>query len=421
MEYYKAIGLRKFRQTVQFSLLTKTEIEEIETVSEVYPFRTNGYILNELIDWTEYSSDPIFRLNFPSRQMLSEEHYQSIIHGKKTLNHDDFGKLLRELRMKLNPHPGNQMDLNVPFFEGDELQGMQHKYVNTVLFFPNQGQTCHAFCTFCFRWPQFVGEKDLHIHTNEIKLLVRYLEANPQVSEVLITGGDPMVMSAEVLATYIRPLLEIPTLKNIRIGSKSLSFWPYKYLDKNSQDILNLFKDIVSAKKHLSFMAHFNHPTELSTAVVRSAIGAIRNAGAEIRTQSPLLKNINDNANVWSKLLEDQVQLGCVPYYMFLSRDTGAQHYFAVSLSRAVQIYKDVVRETNGLCKTIRGPVMSVRNGKVEILDYLEEDNVYLLRFIQHRNPLLSYKCFWGRPISGDPVWFDQLYPLHTSDEIYFS
>ncbi|MFF4256029.1 hypothetical protein ACFY1L_32955 [Streptomyces sp. NPDC001663] len=111
--------------------------------------------------------------------------------------------------------------------EGRRLIGLQHKYPETVLIFPRQGQTCHAYCTYCFRWPQFVGEADLRIATDDIATTSAYLRAHPEVTSALITGGDPLVMSTEVLRRYVEPLLEIDTVRSIRIGTKSLAFWPY--------------------------------------------------------------------------------------------------------------------------------------------------------------------------------------------------
>ena len=109
--------------------------------------------------------------------------------------------------------------------------GLQHKYRETVLFFPAHGQTCHAYCTFCFRWAQFIGDEDLKFANKEVDQLVRYLRQHPEVSDVLFTGGDPMVMKAKVLERYIRPILEDPELEHIwtiRIGTKSVAYWPQR-------------------------------------------------------------------------------------------------------------------------------------------------------------------------------------------------
>src|SRR5690606_21666860 len=112
----------------------------------------------------------------------------------------------RRIQLSMNPHPAGQVELNVPRLEGVSLPGMQHKYRETVLFFPSSGQTCHTYCSYCFRWPQFVGLDELKFAAREADSLVSYLEQHPEVNSVLFTGGDPMVMKTKVLRRYIEPL-----------------------------------------------------------------------------------------------------------------------------------------------------------------------------------------------------------------------
>jgi L-lysine 2,3-aminomutase len=134
-------------------------------------------------------------------------------------------KKIREIRMGLNPNPAGQ-EHNIPEVDNIKLKGVQHKYAETVLFFPSQGQTCHAFCSFCFRWPQFSGMLNLKFAMKEVDLLAQYLLKNDKVTDVLFTGGDPMTMSAGVLASYINVLLqpEFRNIHTIRIGTKVLNY-----------------------------------------------------------------------------------------------------------------------------------------------------------------------------------------------------
>ena len=92
-------------------------------------------------------------------------------------------------------------------------------------------------------------------------------------------------------------------------------------------------------------MGHFNHLAELKTGAVKLAIKNVRETGAQIRTQSPLLTNINDDADMWAQMWQKQVELGCIPYYMFVVRDTGAQHYFGISLIKAHEIFRKAKNE----------------------------------------------------------------------------
>lgn len=261
-----------------------------------------------------------------------------------------------------------------------------------VFFFPSQSQTCHAYCSFCFRWPQFVGMDELKFAAQESSQLVQYITEHPEISDVLFTGGDPMIMKATVFEKYIDSLLEadLPNLKTIRIGTKSLAYWPHKFLtDNDAEKTLSIFQNITDHGIHLAFMAHFNHFVELSTPYVEEAIKQIRRTGAQIRTQSPLLRHINDNSQIWAKMWQRQVQLGCIPYYMFVVRDTGAQHYFGVPLIQAQKIFRDAYKQVSGLARTVRGPSMSATPGKVQILGVseLKGNKLIVLRFLQGRNP----------------------------------
>ena len=110
---------------------------------------------------------------------------------------------VRRIRLALNPHPGGQLTHNVPTLHGRPVQGIQHKYRETVLFFPSPGQTCHAYCTYCFRWAQFVGMEEFKFQASETDDLVAYFKAHPEVTDVLITGGDPMIMRTKVLRRYV--------------------------------------------------------------------------------------------------------------------------------------------------------------------------------------------------------------------------
>ena len=122
-----------------------------------------------------------------------------------------------QIRAELDPHPAGQLTKNRPMLNGEILKGVQHKYRETMLFFPSQGQTCHAFCTFCFRWPQFTGIADYKFAMSEIEFVIEYIRQHPDISDILFTGGDPLFMKTKVLAGYIEALLEadLPHLKTI--------------------------------------------------------------------------------------------------------------------------------------------------------------------------------------------------------------
>jgi len=422
---YRSYRVRNFRDLPQLQLLSPEEQFAIEVVAQVLPFKTNSYVVEELINWDDVPQDPLFVLNFPQREMLLPHHFKEIADLLRSgADKSEIEMVANRIRLELNPHPAGQLNHNVPTLGDTRLTGMQHKYEETVLFFPSDGQTCHAYCTFCFRWPQFVGMEELKFAMRETELLVDYVRAHPEVTDVLFTGGDPMTMCTPKLASYVDALLEarLPNLRTIRIGTKALSYWPYRFLtNDDARDVLALFRRITGAGIHLAFMAHFSHPRELSTDAVREAIARIRETGAEIRTQSPLLRNINDRPEVWSEMWQQQVELGCIPYYMFVARDTGAQHYFSVPLVRAWEIFRDAYQHVSGLGRTVRGPSMSADPGKVEILGVTKVggEKVIALRMLQGRNPDWVMRPFFAK-YDAKATWLSELRPAFGEERFFF-
>ena len=423
---YNSFMLHNFRNIPQLKLISSELIEAIETVGSVLPFKTNNYVVDNLIDWNNVPDDPMFKLTFPQKDMLIPEHYKqmnSII--KSGADKAAIKEAANKIRLTLNPHPAGQLEHNVPMIEGEKLYGMQHKYRETVLFFPSQGQTCHAYCTFCFRWPQFVGMEDLKFASKEAELLVKYVKEHTEVTDVLFTGGDPLIMKTKHLETYIRPLLEarLPNLRHIRIGTKALGYWPYRFLtDDDAGDLLNLFEDVKRAGKHLALMAHFNHPVELDTDAVAEAIKNLLDSGAVIRTQSPVLKHINDSSEVWADMLKKQVTLGCIPYYMFVARNTGAQHYFSIPLIDAWKIFRETYQSVSGICRTLRGPSMSCLPGKVQILGVadVKDEKVMVFRMIQGRNPDWAARPFFAK-FDENAIWYTDLKPAFEEEKFFFT
>jgi KamA family protein len=292
---------------------------------------------------------------------------------------------------------------------------VQHKYPETVLVFPKQGQTCHAYCTYCFRWAQFVDEPDLKMATAAVDRVIAYLAAHREVTGVLITGGDPMIMGAEVLRRYLEPLLQpgMEHLESIRIGSKSLAYWPKRFVtDPDADETLRLFEKVVASGRNLAFMAHFSHPRELEPPLVAEAVRRIQSTGAVIRTQAPLIRTINDDPRTWARMWRTQVRQGMIPYYMFVERDTGPQDYFAVPLVRAYQIYRDAYRSVTGLARTVRGPSMSATPGKVCVDGVAEVagQQVFVLHMIQARDPELVGRPFFAR-FDPTATWLSDLKP----------
>ncbi|MCL7960290.1 MAG: lysine 2,3-aminomutase [marine benthic group bacterium] len=410
------ITIRDIEDLPQLSRLSAEDRFAMRVVAHVFPFRANNYVVEELIDWSRVPDDPIFRLTFPQRDMLKPAEFGALASAVRQDARTEIARIVASIRGRLNPHPAGQADDNVPLLHGEPVAGIQHKYRETALVFPSAGQTCHAYCTYCFRWPQFVRTDALKFATDKSRTYLSYLARHPEITDVLLTGGDPLIMKADRLRAHVEPLLqpEYDHIQTIRIGTKSPAYWPHRFVDDaDSEELLRLFERIVDSGKHLALMAHFSHWRELATGTAREAIRKIRGTGAVVRTQAPLIRHVNDDARAWTRMWTEQVQLGCVPYYMFVERDTGAHHYFSVPLARALDIYQAAFRRMSGIGRTARGPVMSAHPGKVHVqgVTHVAGQKAFVLALLQARDPEQAGRTFFAR---YDPraTWLTELRPL---------
>jgi KamA family protein len=422
---FKPYTRQTIAQAPQWERIPEPLREAVQVISRVLPFRTNQYVLNELIDWNNIPDDPIYRLVFPHPDMLPVDEYKHL-RDLVLVNKDEIAieREVRRIRMRMNPHPAGQMTHNVPTLNGVPLNGLQHKYKQTVLFFPSSGQTCHAYCTFCFRWPQFVGMDELKFDSKETDELVAYLKEHKEVTDVLITGGDPLIMNTRGLAGFIEPLLtpELSHIQNIRIGTKSVSYWPQRFVtDKDADDLMLLFEKVVKSGRNLALMGHYNHPVELRQPIAQQAVKRIVGTGATLRMQAPLIRHINEDPAGWAELWTTGVRLGAIPYYMFVERDTGPSEYFQLPLAKAYDIFQSAYQMVSGLSRTVRGPSMSAFPGKVVIdgIVTIAGEKVFALQFLQARNPDWVRKPFYAK-FDPKATWLDDLKPAFGEKRFFF-
>ena len=422
---YRVFTRKDIDSIPALSSLSETFRNSMKAVSAVLPFRVNNYVIEDLIDWSNIPEDPIFQLTFPQPEMLDGQDFRKVYDlVARRAPADHLKTAAREIQQKMNPHPAGQVELNVPMLGDQRLEGMQHKYRETVLFFPAAGQTCHAYCTYCFRWAQFVGMDEVKFASRQADNLVAYLKQHPEVTSVLITGGDPLVMKTSVLRRYVEPLLDerLEHVQSIRLGTKAPAYWPYRFVtDRDADDLLRLFDEVRRAGRHMAVMAHYSHPHEIETPIARAAMRRIKRTGAIVRTQAPLIRHVNDSPQIWSSMWQTQTRLGAVPYYMFIERNTGPKHYFEVPLARALEIFDEAYRTISGLSRTVRGPSMSATPGKVLVdgVATIKGEKVFVLKFLQGRDPEWVGRPFFAR-YDPDASWLSDLKPAFGESKFFF-
>lgn len=183
---------------------------------------------------------------------------------------------------------------------------------------------------------------------------------HPEVTDLLVTGGDPSAMKTSKLRRRLEPVLQARPagLRTIRIGSKALGYWRFRFTHgKGADELLRSFEEIVGKGYHVALTAHFSHPVEMGPAVVRTAVKRIQSTGAIIRTQAAIVRHVNDSADAWTILWRTAVSMGMVPYYVFIPRDTGPRRYLQVPPAEARRVFRRAFRRVSGLARTVRGTV----------------------------------------------------------------
>ncbi len=397
---FKAVTKRDLATSSPFKHLAPELLRSLQVMAEILPFKANRYVVDELIDWEKVPDDPIFQLTFPNRAMVPEETYACM---DDVLRSDPDAETLKMvgiiLRNGLIPRQPETGESPLPAHDGKEIPGLYRQFRETLLVFPRRAQTCFANCTYCIRWMKQTKEAPASYCTDERSALP-YLRDHPEISDVLLTGGDPLVMRAQVLRKYIAPLLDLEGVRTIRISTRAIAWWPYRFSgDKDADELLRLFEEIVEAGRHLCIIGHISHPRELQTRAAVRAVSRIRSTGAVIRCQGPLLGHVNDDVDTLAELWRREVSLGMVPYYLFLDSDAGPRDYFKVPLSRAVDLFQAAQRRSSGLARTVRGPVAYNVTDKVLINDVvdLNGEKRFVLQYIQSNQPDKAGRVFFAR------------------------
>lgn len=331
-------------------------------VVERFAFRANDYYTS-LIDWDD-PHDPIRKLVVPCDDELVE-----------------FGSL-----------DASNEAANTP------LPGVQHKYRDTALLLVTD--QCACFCRYCFRKRLFLpGSRETHRDCREG---MEYIASHPEITDVLLTGGDPLTLSSAYLRGTVEQILAIPHVRTIRIGSKTPAFNPYRVID--DPELAQLVRDVVARGRSFYLMVHFDHPREL-TAEALAALAVLRAAGAMCVNQCPVTRGINDDAEVLAGLFQRCTDAGCPQYYVFQCRPTTGAAHFTVPLVRASGLVDQARELVSGLSRRARF-CLSHETGKIEIVG-VDERHIYA-RYHRSKYPEHAGRFFVYRR-DDEAWWVDQL------------
>lgn len=289
-------------------------------------------------------------------------------------------------------------------------RGVQHKYPDTVLLLCNE--VCGAYCRYCFRKRLFMDENDEV--TNDVSEGLAYIAGNPEITNVLLTGGDPLLMSTRRIVEILSALREIPHVEIIRIGSKMPAFDPWRLTD--DPELQEAMRRFSTPRKRIYLMAHFDHPRELTDAAIAGIDCFVRN-GVICLNQCPLIRGINDDPKVLTELYRRLSHIGCPPYYLFQGRPTAGNEPYELPLVRSWEIFTEALRHGSGLARRARF-VMSHETGKIEVLA-VDERHIFL-RYHRAKNPADRGR-FMVYKRDDDAGWLDDLEPAESFDTTDFA
>lgn len=313
----------------QLSQLSPQQQAELEAVTAKFAFRCNDYYLS-LIDW-EDREDPIRRLIIPDMDEL-----------------EPWGRL----------DPSNEESYRI-------APGLEHKYNSTALLLVSR--VCEGICRYCFRKRVFIDAKEDTL--GDLSAAMEYIRTHTEITNVLLTGGDPLVLATEKLESIVRQLRKIEHVQVIRIGTKVPAFNPHRILDDPS--LLRMVERYSTPEKAIYFMTHFIHPRELTEAAVE-AVYLLRRAGGVVANQCPMIRGINDSPAVLAELLRTLSFIGAAPYYVFHCRPSLGNRAYTLPIEEGYEIFEAAMSRVSGLAKRPRY-VMSHSTGKMEILGMTDE------------------------------------------------
>ncbi|MDA3129202.1 KamA family radical SAM protein [Aliibacillus thermotolerans] len=341
--------------------IPEAEKEKLRKITDKFVFRVNEYYLS-LINWDD-PNDPIKKLVIPNEGELAE-------YGRWDASDEDTNYV---------------------------VPGCQHKYKTTALLICSE--VCGAYCRYCFRKRLF--RNDVREAMSDVDPGLEYIRNHPEINNVLLTGGDPLILATKKLRYIIEELRKIPHVKIIRIGSKLPVFNPMRIYE--DEELHQLISEYSTPEKRIYIMAHVNHPREI-TEQARKAFQALHNAGAIVVNQTPVLKGINDNPDDLGLLLDKLSWAGVTPYYFFVNRPVAGNNDFVLTLKEVYDIVEKAKAKTSGLGKRVRLS-MSHTSGKIEILA-IENGKAYL-KYHQSRDG--NYGKFMVLDCPDDAAWFDDL------------
>ncbi len=297
----------------------------------------------------------------------------------------------------------NELDLTGSYDTSGEKSntkfiGFQHKYSQTALILSTH--RCASYCRFCFR-KRMVGVSSREIFRN-LERAKKYINHHQEINNVLVTGGDPLMLSTKVIEKFLNRFTKIEHLDFIRFGTKTPVFLPQRILEDSK--LLSVLKKY-SKRKQIYFVLQIDHPKEI-TKELQAAVKKLQLSGIILNNQTVLMKDINDKPEVLAELQNMLVKVGINPYYVFQCRPVKrVKQHFQIPLSKGYQIVEKAKTMMSGHSKRFKY-VMSHRTGKIEIVG-IKDEEIYF-KYHQAKD-IRNQGKFFKKKLIESAGWLDEL------------
>jgi lysine 2,3-aminomutase len=324
MKLWQTILQKSITQPAQLHPLFGVDPGALHKVSQVYPMRINPYYLGLI----KQPGDPLWLQAVPDMQELED-----IVGLEDPLNEEN-----------LSPVPN-----------------LVHKYPDRALFLVNN--QCAVYCRFCTR-KRKVGTREMHVSPETINAGINYLRKTPAIKDVLLSGGDPLLLDDNRLDYILASLRKIRHIAIIRIGSRVPCTLP-----------MRVTKKLASALRRyhpLYINIHFNHPDEITPAAA-FACNRLADAGIPLGSQTVLLKGVNDNPEIIKELMYKLLQIRVKPYYLFQTDMTRGTDHFRTSIDKGLEIMQALIGHISGMGVPTFAVDAPGGGGKIPLLpDYVQ-------------------------------------------------
>ncbi|MDD3095186.1 MAG: lysine 2,3-aminomutase [Candidatus Neomarinimicrobiota bacterium] len=334
--------------------------KQYKKISEKFPMSITPYYLS-LINTEDIKNDPIFKQSFP---VIDE---------------------LRVLKSDMSDPLSEDRDSPVP--------GITHRYPDRVLFLVSN--TCAMYCRHCTR-KRRVGDVDSIPGKKQILQGIEYIRNTPRIRDVLLSGGDPFLLSDEYLDWILTELRKIEHVEIIRIGTRTPVVLPFRITD----DLVRMLK------KHqpVWINTHFNHPREI-TATSRKALRMLADAGFPLGNQSVLLAGVNDCPRIMKSLVHKLVYNRVRPYYLYQCDLSEGLSHFRTPVGKGIEILESLIGHTSGFCVPTYVIDAPGGGGKIPVMpNYLISWSTNKVILRNYEGVISTYK----EPDSYEPTFCDR-------------